>query len=430
MTTRARIQLGTLSRAAAYLDKIPGATDGENADRTDKVACALLHDFGLSRVQARFLLRQWNRRCSPPWTREELDERLENAIEHGEKSLVDSGSDSLRAPIGEGNARIECWTPIRASQLRAGPGARWLWPGFLAFGFITLLTALWKAGKTTLIADLIGKMGHGASLGEKIAPGRCLVISEESPSIWRDRCDDVGIGDHAEFVIRPFKIRPSFEEWRAFIEHVAALVQELSFSLVVVDTLLAVSPVPDENDAAQVMRALLPLHQITEAGAALLLAHHPRKSGGSGGTASRGSGALPAFVDILVELHRMPHSGPNDRRRQLLSLSRFEETPPEMVIEHTKDGYICLGSCALADRIARFTVIERIMPDRAPGLTADELRERWPSGSPPKPGKRTLDADLKVAVEVGQLRLAGKGRRGSPWRYHRPANSTAQSAMP
>lgn len=85
----------------------------------------------------------------------------------------------------------------------------------------------------------------------------------------------------------------------------------------VLDTLAGFLPVRDENDSAGMLQALTPLHAVTEAGAALLLIHHPRKSDATEGQASRGSGALPGFVDIVIEMRRLAPQDREDRRRVL-----------------------------------------------------------------------------------------------------------------
>ena len=41
------------------------------------------------------------------------------------------------------------------------PAADWLWPGFIARGNITLLTSLWKSGKTTLVSHLLARRKSG-----------------------------------------------------------------------------------------------------------------------------------------------------------------------------------------------------------------------------------------------------------------------------
>ncbi len=67
-------------RAQAYLAKIAGAIQGEGGDNdTYVVACVLVRDFGLSVENALELLREWNAKCTPPWSESDLIEKLQNA---------------------------------------------------------------------------------------------------------------------------------------------------------------------------------------------------------------------------------------------------------------------------------------------------------------------------------------------------------------
>ena len=63
--------------------------------------------------------------------------------------------------------------------------AHWIWHGYVRKGSITLLTSQWKSGKTTLLAALLGHMNAGGELaGLAVAPGRAIVVSEESEEQW------------------------------------------------------------------------------------------------------------------------------------------------------------------------------------------------------------------------------------------------------
>jgi hypothetical protein len=67
--------------AARYLRKIPGAVAGSGGhDHTFKVACLLVHGFGLSDSDAWPLLATWNHQCQPPWSERELRHKLEDAL--------------------------------------------------------------------------------------------------------------------------------------------------------------------------------------------------------------------------------------------------------------------------------------------------------------------------------------------------------------
>jgi len=312
-------------------------------------------------------------------------------------------------------ARIE-FCPIPASQLGDSEKLEWMWHGYLCRGYTMLLVGLWKAGKSTLLSYLIKAMEAGGDLAGKVSPAKVLVITEEGSGLWARRRDDVGFGDHAHFDIRPFKCRPRMPDWIEYIEMVADTVRNGDYDLVIIDTWQSVSPCSDENDAAGMMAALSPLHIITEAGAAVLVAHHPRKGDASEGQASRGSGALPGFVDTIVELRRFNAQEAEDRRRKLRGLSRFDETPAEVVIELTDGGYVLVGTTGDAKRQDRLEVISGILSP-AEWKSAETIRENWPTGDVPKSGLRTLQLDLNHGVENGQWMREGKGRRRDQYRY-------------
>src|SRR5580765_7218724 len=67
--------------------------------------------------------------------------------------------------------------------------ADWILPGFIARGNMTLLTSLWKSGKTTLLTHLLARRGTGKPLLDRpVAPGKSVVITEEPRAFWAERC--------------------------------------------------------------------------------------------------------------------------------------------------------------------------------------------------------------------------------------------------
>ena len=297
--------------------------------------------------------------------------------------------------------------PVPISQLGSADAVKWVWTGYLARMHTTLFTGLWKAGKTTLLAWLLKVFATGGNLGGVVQQAKVLVISEESKALWSRRREDLGLGDHVHIIARPFLGRPSAPQWQGFINHLARLVRMVGYDVVVFDTLGAFWPVSDENDAAKVQTALMLLNALTEAGAAVLLNHHPRKGDGNEGQASRGSGALPGFVDIILELRRYEPENRDDRRRALTCYSRFDESPAEVVLELTEAGYVSCGSKADAKQADRLGLLEEILPADGPGLTADEVWARWPEGSIPRPAKRTVRYDLQEGAWQAWIPRAG-----------------------
>ena len=70
----------TPNRAAAYVARMPAAISGRHGhDATFAVARVLVHGFALSESQAWPILLDYNRRCKPPWSVDELRHKLEDA---------------------------------------------------------------------------------------------------------------------------------------------------------------------------------------------------------------------------------------------------------------------------------------------------------------------------------------------------------------
>src|SRR5262249_40157775 len=127
---------------------------------------------------------------------------------------------------------------------------------------------------------------------------------------------------------QPFKGKPNLKRWGQLVRHLAKQVREGGYKLVIIDPLVDFWPVQDENSAGEQTAALLPLRQITEAGASVLLLHHPRKSGGDEGRAARGSGQLSAFADVLIELKRVDPKEHSNCCRKLTTLGRYDGLVP------------------------------------------------------------------------------------------------------
>ena len=311
--------------------------------------------------------------------------------------------------------------PIPASQLRLPTRRPWLWEGYLAPGSITLLSALWKAGKTTLLAHLLKTLEMGGSFcGKAVAPSRVLYVTEEAEGRWAKRRDQLILADNVSFFVRPFRGRPDWSDWSAFTLHLADCVKANPVELIVFDPLVNLWPVRDENDNAQVLSALLPLYNVADL-AALLLAHHVRKGDGQEATASRGAGALTGFVDTIVELRRFHPSDRKDCRRVLTAYGRDEETPDELVIELTDAGYVAQGDRGEASMIDLLPTIAGILPSEPPGWTRNQVSDKWPEDARcARPGAdRLLDA-LHRGARMGTWIEEGQGIRGSPYRFHRP----------
>ena len=304
---------------------------------------------------------------------------------------------------------------------RQREGTKWLWEGLVSRGGVSLFSALWKIGKTTLLGHLVRAFDGRSTefLGLPITPSKILYVTEEHEELWAERRDDLGIADHVGMVCRPFRGRSSMAEWQEFVGKLAKTVSEHQFDLVVMDTISKLWPVKEENDAGQVEEALMPLWTITNMGAVLFLVHHTRKSGGTEFTGSRGSGGLPAFCETLVEFRR-DSEDTKDAKRVLHAKGRYRETPDKLLIELTPAGYVSHGDPDDPTVKATFSgkdwkpgVLEK-MPSVPPGWTLQEVIQSISQGV------RRVDvkAWLDERVTGGEMLSTGTGTKGDPLRWH------------
>ncbi len=82
MAPRAAASPALIERAHAYLTELPPAIEGQNGhDQFFNAACRLIDDFGLTLDESLPVLREYNRRCEPPFDETELTHKLESAVE-------------------------------------------------------------------------------------------------------------------------------------------------------------------------------------------------------------------------------------------------------------------------------------------------------------------------------------------------------------
>lgn len=295
----------------------------------------------------------------------------------------------------------------------------WLWHGFLAPGNVTLLTSLWKAGKTTLVALLLARRKSGDSLaGLAVKPGKSVIISEETQLIWAERFKRYDFGGQVCLISRPFQTIPRPDEWQALVDRLLTLHEAHGIDLVVIDPLAPF--LREENHARRMLETLLPLGALTRRGVAVLLLHHPTKAKRRVGEAARGSGALLGHVDISIEMRR-PGGNPLSRRRRLLAFSRHAETARHLSIELNAEGmdYQVLPGAVECGFQAGWPALRLVLANAPQKLTREDILAEWPIQHR-KPKAATLWRWLSRGVELGQLTCEGAGHRSDPLRYWLP----------
>ena len=312
--------------------------------------------------------------------------------------------------------------PLRPSELANAAQKRlsWLWHGYLAPGKVTALISPPKAGKTTLLSHLLSRSAQGGPFaGLPVAPGRAIVVSEEAASDWDARCQQLGIGQNVQFLCRPFKgARPTDADWLALIAGLEALHRQEALDLVVLDALAALLPGYAETCAPKMFDCLLPLQALANLGPAVWLLHHPAKGKRADGQSSRGSGALPGFADIVMEMSCMRRARSRDRRRRICAYSRYVETPRHLIIELARDGadYLVRTDEAGTPLAQAWPEVQYILENATEKLSQQAILERWPVEEN-RPDRSTLSRWLKRATQQQMIASSGTGYRHAPFLY-------------
>jgi len=318
-------------------------------------------------------------------------------------------------PVKEEGRTFEWAEEIQVDETNTN----WYWKGYVQAGNKTLLSALWKSGKTTLLAKLLhGFCEGGTFLGQPIEKTRVLYASEEGKTNWTPRIKRYGytLKTHG-FFLRPFHGERTMTQWIEFLGRCNDEMEKFGLNILVIDTLANLWPVVDENNAGMVMQGLVPMNQILESGKknkAIIAVHHTRKSGGENFTASRGSGAISSDFDYLLEFKRPEGGGygvKSKTTRQITASGRaYQETPEDILFDYIDDEYLLLGEPSevrLDER--RKSVIEAL--DQHDWKFADTIRA--------ESGHRNtyVNAELTRLVDLNLIEVTGTGKRGDKKRY-------------
>ncbi|MEX5215306.1 MAG: AAA family ATPase [Nitrospiraceae bacterium] len=329
----------------------------------------------------------------------------------GLSSLLGSAEEFLFvSPLRNGGVQATNFSPLTASDFldtdQETDAVEWVLDEYLPAGGLALLAGKPKEGKSTLVYELAVKVAKGEYFLNRPTSGRGVLILglEEHPRDMRLRLRSLGGESLTNLFVYSGQLTPTPDA----LESIKRFAVAQHIKLILVDTLAAFWGVRDENDAAEVTKAMKPLLGLArETGACVLLIHHARKSEGSYGDEIRGSGALFASVDVAMIMKRHEVQ----TQRVLHAVSRYPETPVELVLELRETGYCALGDPSSLDKQARQEKIKAALTDTFEGRETISQR----AAIPYRDTCRLLDA-LAARKEIDQT---GKGRRGDPFRYRR-----------
>jgi AAA domain len=290
----------------------------------------------------------------------------------------------------------------------------WIWPGVLAAEAVTLLAAPEKTGKTTLLSLLLDRRRQGGRLlGQPVRPGRTILCSEESQTLWALRQPPLDFGDQLEFH-HPFGSPAARGTWRRFIDHLLELDDD-HFDLLVIDTVMSFLPA-GQNNPGRLRWALKELRVVAGRPAAVLLLHQRCTAR----TRSRVRGPLAAFADILIDMHAppSPRGGSPTRRRDFTGVGRYPGTLEHVAAELNPAGtdYLLLPDSAVEPALApTLDTLRQVLSASPTPLTRQDILARWPTPDPPRPD--SLWRSLTRGCELGLLLRSGAGNKTEAFRY-------------
>lgn len=282
----------------------------------------------------------------------------------------------------------------------------WIVPGYGAPGRWTLVAGPPKIGKTTLAYEAVVRVARGNIwLGRRIRRGKVLVLAVEEHSddvIRRFRgLGTVGLRGQIKIVTGPLEFSVTV------LDEIVNYIAEQNIELVLVDTLAAWWHLENENDASEVLRSgRMLLDAIRQTKAAWMCVVHTRKSGGEGGDEIRGSSALLGLVDIAISMKRRPG---DPQKRMLEAVSRFSQTPKELVIRYGKQGYEAMGSPAQVSAHGKAQQVLAVL-DQTPRSIRKIVKST---------GLSKQDVSRGIDFLGGQIIQEGSGHKGDPFQYRR-----------
>ncbi len=175
----------------------------------------------------------------------------------------------------------------------------WLAEGLLTEGGFSLMVGPPKAGKSTLVRQLVRSVCQGDHfLGRDIAQGGVLYLTfEEQPSVLKQQFAACGIKVGDPLTIHVGNV---FADQNLVFEDIRAAIDEFQPSLVVLDTLFDIVQVESVNDYKETKMALAKMRTIArETGTHILGVHHTNK-GGEGNNSIMGSNGIHGALDCLI----------------------------------------------------------------------------------------------------------------------------------
>ena len=308
--------------AIQFLRHQSGAIQGKGGDHHTYVTVCGVKDQGVSHARClTLLLEHWNDRCEPPWRKEELKVKVDNAYAYGSEApgsaspLADfepiEGEDLIIKAVEQVVSPLTTSRFLTLEQIQNMPPASWLIEGFVPEQSLCILYGAPGTFKTFLALDAALCVANGRPFFNRpVKAGVVFYLAGESPAGFRLRIAawEKRYGHTSEHP--PFYLQPGGAVLNQDGESAKLAKDILAISdspkLIVVDT-LQVYLEGNENSPEYMgafIRACVELREKT--GAAVVILHHLGKDRSKG---ARGHTSLAGTADAMFEMAKQGQLG-------------------------------------------------------------------------------------------------------------------------
>ena len=227
----------------------------------------------------------------------------------------------------------------------------WLWRGVVMRQATNLIFALPKVGKTRLMLALLSDFtrGRGEFAGIPLHPGpeKLLILGpDQSENSWSRYLRDVGLSDEAgrfsDSVVAMTTAETMFQLDDYWISRIETVLREHGPLIVLLDSYSAATRSMDiDENKPEAAVPLMKLHNlVAQYDSTLIVIHHSNKSGGEGSAAkaSRGSSAISAAADNLIEMARFTGDQESGVKKYELRVEGRAETDGTPLVGFSKQS--------------------------------------------------------------------------------------------
>jgi hypothetical protein len=250
----------------------------------------------------------------------------------------------------------------------------WQAYGFPRYSHVLVQGKIKEAGKTTAILEMIRACLKGDKFWghptQKIQAA--VYVTEQTRTSFNKALWAAGLDDEENlYVLTRGKI--AGKSWAEVVKIATDMAKEVGAEILVFDTFTKLAGLEDENDSAQIQKALTPLQNAAGDRLMLVFGHHERKAGGSVVDRGRGGSGFGGDVDQILSISRSNDKDIPDNVRVVEREGRFNDDMPEKTyVSLEADGY------NLYDRDPQGKeVVYRSLPEHdEDGITQDEIAKK------------------------------------------------------